>query len=133
MARENGKKLGDWRNCQFSGSTNGAPAGQVSSERRRSTPREFSRRRQSWSMWVAARWIPGGSTGVRQSGQCGVRPKEGGVIRSRNNDEREKEEMRGNLTSCFSLFSIPKGLVHNEQRCRARERKRKNQIGRTLE
>lgn len=55
--------------------------------------------------WAAARWVPGGSTGVHQGSRRYVRPKEGGGVRRRNNSEGEKEEMRGNLTSC--LFSHP--------------------------
>lgn len=55
--------------------------------------------------WAAARWVPGGSTGVHQGSRRYVRPKEGGGVRRRNNGEGEKEEMRGNLTSCLGLFS----------------------------
>lgn len=59
--------------------------------------------------WTAARWVPGGSTDVHQGGRRYVRPKEEDGVRGQNNGKREKEEMRGNLTSCLGLFSHPWG------------------------
>ncbi|KYN36460.1 hypothetical protein ALC56_09421, partial [Trachymyrmex septentrionalis] len=103
------------RNCQFSGSTKWRicrmckyPANEE--DRRCLNSHDVD----EVGRWTVARWIPGGSTGVRQGGQHDAmvrkvpsKLKEGSVIRSRNNGEKEKEEMRGNLTSCSSLFSHP--------------------------
>lgn len=55
--------------------------------------------------WAAARWVPGGSTGVHQGGQRYVRPKEGGGVRTRNNGEGERGNERKPDELPRSLFS----------------------------
>ncbi|TGZ57920.1 Uncharacterized protein DBV15_07600 [Temnothorax longispinosus] len=81
--------------------------------------------------WAAARWVPGGSTGVHQGSRRYVRPKEEGGVRRRNNSEGEKEEMRGNLTSCLGLFSHPLGDRSAASEGVERGRKREKESNRT--
>jgi len=104
------KKWGDWRNCQFSGSTKWRVC---RTSIRRTKKIDAAWIFTTWTKLVDGQWR-GGFLVDRQASvkavsmtRWYVKSKEGGVIRSRNNGEKEKEKMRRNLTSCFSLFSHP--------------------------